>query len=341
MSTSLQDIRRLSELDRLPWFEKDEDGRIRLRPDAGVPRVFDIHSHVASSAGLARDIDYGSRPPLVYFYDYERDQDVLNVDTHPYPDEAVKIGNEIRWLLLKQGPMGATHTAANFADEMDRFHYAHACLLPIEGPIASRHAEATLRAAKLDPRFIPFAAVHPYRWGPRQEARLEELVRRGTPALKYHPEFQFITPDNPHSMKLFEWCAAHDLPVLAHCGYTGAEPEWLRRKAEPERFRKALEAFPNLRLLLAHTGLSRWRETLDFVKLFDDRIWLDISGQPVPSMKTILREYARERICYGSDWPFYPLAIALARTLAATEDCPHYRRDLLFNNAARFLKMAA
>jgi hypothetical protein len=341
MNESLPSIRRMSELDRLPWFEKDQAGRLRLRADAGVPKILDIHSHVASSAGFARDIDYGSRPPLVYFYDYERDQDVLNEDVHPHPDEAVTIGKEIRWLLFKQGPIGATHTAANFADEMDRFNYAHACLLPIEGPIASRHAELTVRAAKLDPRFIAFAAVHPYRWGPRQETRLEELVRRGTPALKYHPEFQFIAPDNPDTMKMFEWCAGHDLPVLAHCGYTGAEPDWLRRKAEPERFRKALEAFPNLRLLLAHTGLSRWRATLDFVKEFDGRVWLDISGQPVPSMKTILREYARERICYGSDWPFYPLAVALARTLAATEDCPDYRPDLLHDNASRFLKMAA
>jgi predicted TIM-barrel fold metal-dependent hydrolase len=110
----------------------------------------------------------------------------------------------------------------------------------------------------------------------------------------------------------------------------------LRAKAEPERFRAALRNFPKLQVLLAHTGLSKRVETLAVAREFPEQVWLDISGQSVPDLKMILDKFDRDRICFGSDWPFYPLAVALARTLVATETCPDYRTDLLFNNGARF-----
>ncbi len=44
---------------------------------------------------------------------------------------------------------------------------------------------------------------------------------------------------------------------------------------------------------------------------------------------------------YGSDWPFYHQAIALAKVLMATEDRPELRRPVLYDNAARLLKLLA
>lgn len=332
-------IRHMSELDKLPWFEKNGAGALSLCADPGIPALTDIHAHVGWSYGLARSIDYGARNDLVYLYDYERDQDVLYEERHPFPDEAKWLSKEMTWAPLKLAPSAATHTAANFAAEMDRFNVRHTCLLPIEVPLLSRHAEDTLRAAALDERFIPLAAVSPRPWGARKIAWLEASLARGAKAVKVHPEFQFIAADNPHLMKLFEWCAGNGVPVLAHCGYLGTEPAWIRAKAEPDRFRQALQNFPDLQLLLAHTGLSRREETLQVARDFDEQVWLDISGQRVADLKMILDHYDRDRICWGSDWPFYPLAVALARALVATDSCPEYRPDLLQHNGLRFLGM--
>lgn len=331
------EIRRKSELDRLPWFEKTEAGQLRLKSDSGVPAILDIHAHVGWSCGFAKPVDYRARCEVNYLYDYEADQDILFEEQHPFPPDHERLRKEINSALLRLAPSAATHTAANFAAEMDRFQVSRACLLPIEGPFISRHAEDTLKAAALDGRFIPFAGVFPWPWGQRKIRRLQGLLERGAKAVKVHPEFQFIAPDHPHQMKLLEWCAEHHVPVLAHCGYTGQEPAWLRAKAEPERFRPALRNFPKLQLLLAHTGLSRRVETLAVARDFPEQVWLDISGQQVTDLKMILDQYDRDRICFGSDWPFYPLAVALARTLAATESCPEYRPALLHSNGARFL----
>ena len=340
MNFQTLNIRRMSELDRLPWFEKNPAGQLRLKAEAGVPPVLDIHSHVGWSYGFSRPVDYRAHNEVNYFYDYEVDQDVLFEERHPFPVEQKRLARDINSSFYRLSPASATHTAANFAAEMDRFNVKHACLLPIEGPILSRHAEDTIRASALDARFIPFGAVFPWPWGRRKIERLQNLLSRGAKAVKVHPEFQFIAADHPHQLKLFAWCAENGVPVLAHCGYTGAEPAWLRAKAEPDRFRVALRNFPKLQLLLAHTGLSKRVETLAVARDFPKQVWLDISGQSVPDLKMILDGYDRDRICFGSDWPFYPLAVALARSLVATEDRPEYRGDLFFKNGARFLGLS-
>jgi predicted TIM-barrel fold metal-dependent hydrolase len=332
-----QNIRRMSQLDRLPWFDNKEDGHLRLSPQSGVPQILDVHAHIGWSYGFAKNIDHSERPPLRYFYDYESAQDILNEEKHPWPAERPIIGRDMWLAPFVLGQFSATHTAANLSIEMNRFNYAKACLLPIEGPILSHHAADTLAASKLDSRFIPFAAVHPYPWGTEKVRLLRAQLDQGALAVKFHPEFQFIAPDNPHAMKLFAWCESHGVPVLVHTGYTGAEPAWMRAKAEAKRFEPMLTQFPKLRVLLAHTGLSCWESIAELAKKHEDHAWVDISGQPVPVIKEIIKRLNRNRICYGSDWPFYPLIVALARTLAATQDIPGLWPDLFYNNAARFL----
>lgn len=333
-------IRTMSDLDKLPWFEKSPEGLLVIKTSAGIPPVIDTHSHVGWSYGFARAIDMSKRTERVqYLYDFEFDQDLLYDDTiHPTPAEATRMARDSYLAPFKRSRTGMTHTAANFMDEMNRINYRYTWLLPIEAsPIGSRHSESTFEAAKMDPRFIPLAAVHPWPWGPKKITRLERQLNDGARALKYHPEFQFIAPDNKHAMALFEWCQARDVVVLAHCGYKGAEPAWMREKSEAIRFRPMLSAFPKLRVIMAHTGIIIYKEILALAREFENQVWLDIAGQDVPTILEILNGYDTKRILYGSDWPFYPLAVALARTLVATEGREQLRLDLLHDNAARIM----
>src|SRR3977135_1548361 len=103
-------IRRMSELDRLPWLEKNPSGELRLRTAAGVPPVLDIHSHVGWSYGFARPVDYRARNELIYLYNYEVDQDVLYEERHPFPLEQPQLVREINSSLYRLSPRSATHT---------------------------------------------------------------------------------------------------------------------------------------------------------------------------------------------------------------------------------------
>ena len=54
-----------------------------------------------------------------------------------------------------------------------------------------------------------------------------------------------------------------------------------------------------------------------------------------------LAEGPTDRIMHGSDWPFYHLAISIAKVLIATEGDAALRRAVLWENAARLFGFAA
>jgi hypothetical protein len=333
-------IRRMGELDRLPWFTKDDKGALHLRKDAGIGPIIDTHAHVGWAYGLGRSVDMAHTCDVQYFYDYEKDQDALFKQSHPRPEEAAAMTRENIEVFFRTPARNYTHTAANLSAEMDRMNYRNIVLLPIEIPHQARHAQDTFTAAKLDPRLIAFGAVYPRPWGPEKIAQLEQQAKLGVKGIKFHPEFQLAAPDDPEMMRLFEWCEAKDMLVYAHVGYTGREPGFMRSKSEPRRFAKPLQAFPKLRMVFAHTGVKMMDETLEVARKFDDRVWLDVSGRSASNIAYILQRYDTEKIMFASDWPFMPLAIMVARGLVATESCPHLRDRFFRENAARLLQLA-
>lgn len=334
-------IRSLADMDKLPWFKRGADGMLVLREDAGVPASIDIHAHIGWRHGLGAEIDQQRRCEVQYYYDFTRDQDVLFDQIHPAQDEGRSLTIDALAALVHTSGRNQTHIAANLLAEMTAMNVAHACLLGIEIPVASHHAQDTLAAAKMDPRFIPFGGVNPRDWSAEQEAVLQaQLANDHIRGIKYHPVFQFIAPDTDDAMKLFEWCAAHDLLVFGHIGYTGGEPGFMRSASEPRKLARALEAFPNLKMVCLHTGVRRIDETLAVAQRFPEQVWLGLSGQPVPNIEYILQRYDTERIMFGTDWPFYPVSVMLARVLAATAGNTALRQRVLYDNAARLLQLA-
>lgn len=333
-------IRRMSELDRLPWFAKDENGDLFLRPDADVGPIIDTHAHLGWAFGFGRSVDMTHKSKVEYYYDYERSQDVLFTQDHPTRQEAAEFSREDLALFLRTPERTRTHSAANLSAEMNRMNYRNIILLPIEIPHQARHAHDTLQAASLDERFVAFGATYPKPWGDSKVAQLEAQRKTGIKGIKFHPEMQLIAPDNPDMMNLFDWCEANNLIVYSHVGYTGREPEFMKRKSEPTRFVKALEAFPKLRFVFAHTGVRLMDETLEVARKFEDRVWLDISGRSAYNIAYILQRYDTEKVMFASDWPFMPLAIMVARGLVATKACPQLRDKFFRENAMRFLNLA-
>ncbi len=335
-------ILRASDLDRLPWFEKDATGTLRLAQGADVPPALDCHTHVGWSQGLGADIDMTLRCPVEYFFDHEAPQDLLNVQMHPTEREAKTLSRETEFTLIKTPDRNKTHTAANLLAEMERFKVSHSMLLPVEIPLKSRHLEQTQRAAQLDKRLVPFAAIHPWRWSDNKVVRLQDMLQGRIKGLKYHPVFQFMAPDAPDAMHLFEWCAENDVVVLTHTGFTGREPGFMCALSEPERFHTPLKTFPKLKMIFAHTGSrARFPEALEVAKQHMDQVWLEFTGQPVPNIKRVLNEYDPQKLFYGSDWPYYPFSVSLARFLVATSGREHLRPGILRDNFAALMKVDA
>lgn len=106
---------------------------------------------------------------------------------------------------------------------------------------------------------IPFAAVDPRREGvlPMLQALVEE---RGFRGIKVYPSLGYA-PDHPVLMDVWAYAASRGIPVMAHCSRGGVRQRGLTvadldRFTAPHRWRPVLDAFPTLRVCLAHMGGS-------------------------------------------------------------------------------------
>ena len=105
-------------------------------------------------------------------------------------------------------------------------------------------------------------------------------------------------------------------------------------------YERAVAECPGTTFFLGHSGAMQMEEALVLAKRYDNVV-LELSGQSLPNVRRILDEAPRERIVYGSDWPFYHQAIGIAKVLMATEGQDALRRTVLHDNAARILGLPA
>jgi predicted TIM-barrel fold metal-dependent hydrolase len=341
MDYSSVKINNYKELVKLPWFELRGDGRLTLKQDSGVPPILDVHTHFGWSYFGGRVVPYDTlhQDEAQQYYDYSSNPVNLDKDEHPLKSEADGITVDIALIIARCPPKARTQTAANMLEEMDRFNTVASVVLPIEIPLRSRHAFQTVSTCKKHERLIAFAGVHPWtRW---KKLRLDWQISQGVLGLKYHPEFQFCPPDTRGALDLFAMCRDAGLVIQAHSGATGTEPGWMQKLSHPDRYRKAVEQFPDLKIILAHTAIIHYKAAVAMAREYEN-VFVDTSGQGVPVLREIFDEVPRHKILYGSDWSFFPLGVPIARSMAALDGYPEdFKQDYFYRNACRLLGLDA
>lgn len=328
-----------ADLAKLPWFDFNGDGKLRVKPGEGVPPILDAHTHLGWSYFFGGVVDYQRLAPEVgQFYNYVDMPVEMDKDEHPTKAESDKVTWDIVFMLFRCPPIARTQTAANLLVDMKLFGVVGAVVLPIELPIRSRHAYQCVVNCKPHDSLLCFAGVHP--WTRFKKLRLDWQVENGAWGLKYHPEFQFNPPDTKGALDLFGMCAERGLPVLGHSGSTGAEPQWMQNMSMPDRYRAALKAHPKLKMILAHAGIRYYEQALAVAGDFPNQVWLETSGQGAPVLKRLLAEFDPSRILYGSDWTFFPMGVPIARSMIALEGfSDEVREGYFFRNLARLLDL--
>jgi predicted TIM-barrel fold metal-dependent hydrolase len=97
-----------------------------------------------------------------------------------------------------------------------------------------------------------------------------------------------------------------------------------------------LRDFPDVQFVFGHAGARDWEEAMVLCRRYRN-CWLEIEGQGVYELERIIATAGSERLLFGSDYPFYPLAATLVRVLVATEGKPDTRRAIFGLNGARLL----
>jgi hypothetical protein len=334
-------------LAELPWFEPAPGGGLRLAVE--LPPVFDVHVHLGMALLFAPALDLGRRTQRVhYLLDCDAAEPPCEIDLDVYVnsnfDAAAR--SRLRRELLAQGLWGsraaATHTVPNLLAEMDALGIARAALLPIAFglPFRDRLTESWLIAVERSgagARLWPGASVHPR--DPEKLVKLRGYAARGARIVKLHPAGQRCYADEPGALEIYAECERLGLPVLLHAGRAGLEPESVLGYNLPRHLEGALAAFPRLPFVLGHAGARDAGAVLALARAHPNA-WLDVHGQAAGVLREILDALGPERLLFGSDWPWYPQALSLAKVLLVTEGRPEARRAVLGGNAERLFAAA-
>jgi len=168
-------------------------------------------------------------------------------------------------------------------------------------------------AQKYGKRMIAFVGVDPRR---EEAVRVLEtgIKEWGMRGLKLIPFVGFY-PNDENSYKLYAKADELGIPVLVHTG-----PEiipFYSKYCYPIYLDEVANDFPNLTIILAHTGLCWWPEALDIAST-KPNVYIDLAGwQPkihrrplnefyIP-LRTILDKVGFSRVLFGSDWSAYRL----------------------------------
>jgi predicted TIM-barrel fold metal-dependent hydrolase len=236
--------------------------------------------------------------------------------------------------------------------EMKRFNI-------VRGVIAGeRELVAKWRAAAPD-RFIP-AANFFIDDGPPPATHVSELekrVRSNEVKLfaEITPQYRGLSPDHPSLEAFYALAERLDVPVGIHMGY-GAPggPYWLYPKyraslGNPLLLEDLLIRHPKMRLYVMHAGMPMTDETIALL-YSHPQVFVDISADnvavPRPEFYFHLRRLVDagygKRIMFGSDQMVWPQAIEVA--IDSITQAPflseEQKRDILYNNAARFLRLS-
>jgi hypothetical protein len=330
-------------LAELPWFELDARGRLRCTLE-DLPPIVDVHAHLGISLLFAPEIDLQKRTARVqHLLDCDAEDPGCELDLDIYVNgnftadalRALRLG-ALRQITIGNAP-AATQTIPNLLDEMDAVRVHQAFVLPIAfglpfgDDLTERWMDAIHRAGAGD-RLILGASVHPR--DPDRIRKLRHHAARGARVVKLHPAAQRFFPDTPEAMDIYEECGRLGLPIVFHAGRAGIEPTYTHQFTLMRHYEAMLERFPQVQFVFGHAGTRDLASAIPLARRYRN-VWLGIHGQGVSALHELVERVGGDRLLFGTDWPFYHLAVSLAKVLIVTRERPNLRDAILHSNAMR------
>lgn len=260
---------------------------------------------------------------------------IVDLHVHAFPEKAAAGALAHLEELTGYAPL-FDGTLAGLHGSMDRTGVKRSVVQPVATRPESVAGINDWAARSQDGRVTCFGAMHPDVPDPGAEiARLAGLGLRG---VKLHPEFQAFRPDEDRMAPIYEGLVRHGLVLFFHAGADIAIPSV---SSSPEIFARVLDAFPRLRVVLAHMGgWQQWDEVFDVLAgrdvVLETSFTLSFLGPE--RFLELVRAHGAERVAFGSDGPFGDAAAELQAmaALALEED---ERDAIMWRNAERLLAL--
>lgn len=205
-------------------------------------------------------------------------------------------------------------------------------------------------------RFIPGLGFNIVRDDAMTPDSLRALVESGRVEVLAEVTNQYagVAPDDERMEPFWALAEELDLPVGLHVGTGPPGVRYLfgdmqARLNSPLTLEPVLLRHPGLRVYLMHAGFPHLEDLLSLLYVHP-QVYVDIGviavTQPRPAFYRFLQGIVEggfgNRVMFGSDQMVWPGMIE--RTIAVIEEAPFLSdaqtRDILYNNAARFLRLS-
>ena len=237
-------------------------------------------------------------------------------------------------------------TLKNLLDTMERDEIDVSFMLPIatkpshysvilQNAIALMDGSIDARSKQM---IVPFASVHPL--DPEIDAHLKEIASHRIKGIKFHPYYQNFSIDDPSVWPMFQKIADLGFVVQCHCGFDVGYPD--RHDAcGPKEIATLLKNVKGLKFIAAHLGGCSGYESHATDEIIDLGCYADTSAlerdHAKPEQQRLLREWPKERLMFGTDFPWTNPACSAAwvESIRAKDDLD----DIYSANASRLLTL--
>ncbi len=168
-------------------------------------------------------------------------------------------------------------------------------------------------------------------------------------------QYAGIAPDDPMMEPYYQVAEENGIPVCLHTGLGppggphSFAPKFRTTLGKPTLFEPVLVKHPKLKAFIAHAGWPYISETIAMMYIYPE-LYTDIGvltwALPKEAFNTALKQLMDagfgKRIMFGTDQMLWPEAISIA--VRTVKEVPFLseeeKRDILYNNAARFLDLS-
>lgn len=228
-----------------------------------------------------------------------------------------------------------------FAEYLRSHGIEKAVILPEISPITSGVVpnEYVIEFCQGIDLFLPFCTINPLLT--KQPARVfKRCIKKGAKGLKLYPSYNYFYPNEDKVYPLYALAEEHKLPVLVHTGssiFKGSKIKY----ADPIYLDDVATDFSELPLLMAHSGRGLWNEKAFFLSRLHPNLFLEISGLPPKKLLNYFPDMEKniDKFVYGSDWPGIRTIDSNIKTIKELPLDEKAIKKILYENAARILRI--
>jgi hypothetical protein len=167
-------------------------------------------------------------------------------------------------------------------------------------------------------------------------------------------QYEGISPSDPSVDSYFAMAEELDIPVAIHMGTGGSGranisvPKFRGSMGDPLLLEGLLARHPKLRVQVMHAGYPMIDNMLTLLQA-NSHVYVDVAGliwsYPIKEVNRYIQRLVdagfEDRVMFGTDQMIWPKLMAYSISIIQNADylTPQQKRDILYNNAVRFLRL--